>query len=244
MFDKYVLVTGASSGIGRAILKKYVELGHTVIAVSRDYEKLVNQNFEYGSSVIPFSADLCELDSIEKLFFELKERKIKLDIIVHCAGVTVNSPLRANSPEEMERMFRINTGAFAEICRFASSKKYANNGASIVALSSTSSFVGCKGLSMYAASKAAINSLVKSFSIELSSREIRVNAIAPSYTETPMLDMTRNDIPDLDAMISNVQPFGIIDPNNLAEIVEFLTSEKARYITGAIIPVGAGNTCW
>lgn len=124
-----------------------------------------------------------------------------------------------------------------------SSKRYANDGASIIAISSTSSLCGQKGGSIYAASKAAVNSFVKSASMELISREIRINAIAPAMVETPMYYRTAKLIPEIIEDTQRTQPLGVIQPESVADLAEFLMTEKSKYITGMVIPINAGLVC-
>lgn len=239
---KYILVTGASSGIGEAITKHLLSSGANVVMVARSVEKMnkIASNNWKGEAFV-CNADLQELDSIKSIFDFCRVRNFKLDGIVHCAGITANMPVRVNDVERMDRLLRINVEALIQICKFASSKKYTNDGASIVAMSSSASIRGGKGLSVYSASKAAVNIFVKSAATELSSRGIRINAIAPAMVKTEMYYETIKEIPSVEYGVINGQPLGIIEPVHIAYLSEFLLSEKAKYITGEVIVVGAGN---
>ena len=135
----------------------------------------------------------------------------------------------------------INVEALAQILKFASSKRFTNDGCSIVAMSSSASLCGDKGLSVYSASKAAVNILVKSAAIELTCRNIRVNAIAPAMVRTEMYYRTIEEIPSMEYVVKANQPFGVIEPEYIAHLADFLTSEKSKYITGETIVVGAGH---
>lgn len=241
---KNLLITGASSGIGNAMLDYFVSLDYTVIAVSKNRNKLESVTSKYGEKVKAIACDLSDLREIRNIFDFVRKEDILLDGIIHCAGVTYNSPLKTIDIEDMESQFRLNTESLVEICRYASSKKYTRDASSIVAISSTASYTGSKGLAVYAATKASVNSLVKTFSHELIARGIRINAIAPSMVDTPMYEQSKEEIPNLEESLKVSQPLGIINPKYLAYLAEFLISEKAKFITGAIIPVGAGNTIW
>lgn len=241
MQGKNVLVTGASGGMGQAVTRLVYQKGATVITVARNQEKLRALAEELGERVLVYPADLSELESVQGLFDFCKKNNLKLDGIVHCAGAAMTCPLRANSIEKTEYLMRVNFESLVEICRFAASKRYTNEDASIVALSSTASLCGDKGLAVYSASKASVNTFVKSAAMELVSRRIRINAIAPAMVRTPMYYHTIEEIPSMESVIENTQPFGLIEADAIAELAEFLLSEKSRYITGSIIVVGAGH---
>lgn len=238
---KNILITGASSGIGRAMARHFHECGATVIMVARRKEVLAALASELGERAIFLAEDLSVLENVQNVFLFCKESGLKIDGIVHCAGVTASMPLRANDIARMEEIMHVNVEAFAQICKFASSKRYTNDGAGIVAMSSSASLCGDKGISIYSASKAAVNLLVKSAAMELSSRKIRVNAIAPAMVRTEMYYETLKEIPNMESVVAGNQPFGVIEPEYLAYLAEFLLSEKAKFITGAIITVGAGH---
>lgn len=241
MQGKTILVTGATSGIGNAMVRLFHKNGAVLVAVGRNQEKLGTLASDLGERIWTYAADLAELENVRKLFDFCREHELKLDGIVHCAGVTLNCPLRANDIAETEQLMRVNVEALIEICRFASSGRYVNKEASIVALSSTASLGGGRGLAAYSASKAAVNGLVKSAAMELSPRRIRINAIAPAMVRTPMYYDTIAQIPAMEAAVQASQPFGLIEPESIAEIADFLMSDKAKYITGSVLVVGAGN---
>ncbi len=220
--------------------RHFCRLGMRVIATGRKQEKLDQLSLEFGDRLESMAIDLSEVQNVERLFDFCREQNWKLDGIVHCAGITMNLPLRASSISATEDIVRINFESLVEITRLASSKRYTKEGAAIVAMSSTASITGGKGLSLYSATKAAVNLFVKSAAMELSSRKIRINAIAPMFVETPMYYQTVEEIPGIDVAIAGSQPFGLIQPKSVAELAEFLLSEKAKYITGSVIIMNAG----
>lgn len=240
MNGKIVLITGATSGIGCAMARHFHAHGATVVMAARSEDKLRDllQEMKERCYVIP--ADLSIMENIEKVFLFCKDHGLKLDGIVHCAGVTANLPLRVNDIKHMEDLLHINLGALVQMCRYASSKRYTNDGASIIAMSSTASFCGDRGLSLYSASKGAVNTFVKSASKELAARKIRVNAIAPAMVNTNMCAETFRELPERRVSVEYEMPLGIIEPEYIAYLAEFLISEKAKYITGAVISVGGG----
>lgn len=240
MKDKVIMVTGASSGIGEAIARHFCKKSAIVIGVARNESKLSIMAQQLGEHFIYFLTDLGKLENIQKVFDSCKEKGLKLDGLVHCAGITLNLPLRGNTIQQTQQIMNINFGAFVEMVRLVTSKRYSNNGASIVALSSMAAYAGQRGGSLYAASKAAISLFVKSAAMELVSREIRINAIAPVVVETQMYYQTMDEIPGFDQRTLALQPLGLIPPKSVAELAEFLMTEKSHYITGTVVPINAG----
>lgn len=242
MQGKNYVVTGATGGIGKAITEKFFQKGARVIAVGRNTDVLqaMTAMGEREASVIPFEADLAQLENVQKIFDFCKQNRWKIDGVVHCAGITLNVPLRVNNIEDTERLFRINVEALAEIFRLASSRRYVNENASIIAMSSTASFGGGKGIAVYSASKAAVNILVKVAAKELMGRKIRVNAIAPAMVRTRMYEETIQELPEVKDSLRYSQPLGLIEPESIADVACYLMSEKAKYITGETIVMGAG----
>lgn len=233
---KHILVTGASSGIGLATAKYLDSLGDTyqLVLVARREEKLRSLQAEllHPSEVIPF--DLDQTDRIEQIFSACREKNIKFDGLVHCAGMGINMSIRSNVIKDTASVMQTNYYSFMELGRCFSSRKYSNDGASMVAMSSISPFTCYPGAASYAASKAAINTAVRVMAKEFMKRGIRVNAICPAVVDTPMI--LPSDIPKRQER----QPLGIIPPLYIAYLVEYLLSDKAKYMTGTLIPVSAG----
>lgn len=240
MKDKVILITGATSGIGQAMTRHFHKLGATIVMAARSEEKLQAMKSELGSRVYAVSVDFTELNATKKVFEYCRSEKLVLDAAVHSAGITLNCPLKANDPDQTEKLFRVNTMAFMEICHYAASKRYMREGGSIIGLSSTAALCRYKGLMAYSASKAAVEAVVKVASMELIGRRIRVNAIAPADVDTPMFHSSVEEAPEIAARLSTAQPLGLIQPQRLADLAEFLISDKSCYITGEKIVVGSG----
>lgn len=234
---KKILITGASSGIGEQTARYLSEQGYDTILVARNSGKLEQMAKELPSRTYVFPADLMELEKIEEIFVFCQEQGIVLDGLVHCAGLARNNSVKMNDIEDMQTTFRVNYEAFVELAKYFSRRKYSVKGASVVVLSSTSS-ITCRASTVnYSSSKAAVNAAVKVMAKELGRRLIRVNSILPGYVRTPM---TASD--KLAADVENRQPFGFIEPEYVAYLIEFLLSEKGKFITGANIPISGGMT--
>lgn len=237
---KYVLVTGATSGIGRAVAERLASEGAKVVAVGRTKEQLAKLEQEFPDRIYPYAYDLLDLEHLQEIFTFCKEKGFKLDGLVHCAGVAYNCVIRTNIIEEMEETMRLNCFSFIELGKYFSMKKYSNDGGALVAISSIETFTNEKGLSQYAASKAALNSVVKVMSKEFVKRKLRVNAILPASVKTPMLMDTASQIENYMEMVEARQPLGLIEAGHIGYMAEYLLSDCARYMTGELIVMSGG----
>lgn len=232
---KKILITGASSGIGEQTARYLSEQGYETVLVARNAEKLNHLAEELPSPAYVYPLDLGKLDQIEEIFAFCLEKGIVLDGLVHCAGGSANAPVRSNVIEDMQYIFRLNYESFVELVKYFSARRYSANGSSVVVMSSLACNVCKKGTINYSASKTAVNTAVKVMAKELARRKIRVNSIMPGYVKTPMtkeIDLFNN--------VEEEQPLGMIEPEYIAYMIEFLLSEKSKFITGAAIPISGG----
>ena len=156
------------------------------------------------------------------------------------AGISIDRPVKALEFEEMERVFRINYFSYVALTKYFLNRKYSENGASIIGMSSMASLECAKAMSQYAASKNAVNAYTKVLAREAEKRKIRVNAIAPALDDTDMTHQLCDVLEDFEETIITRQPFGIIPVEQIAYLAEFLLSDRSAYITGTIIPVHGG----
>ena len=231
---RWILVTGASSGIGLEIVRHLDSLNYNVILCARREEKLKDITSALKNEAIVMPVDLCNLLEIEKIFMILKKAEIRLNGMVHCAGTGNTLPVRNNNVEAMQKIMATNYFSFVKLGKYFSKKIYSNEGASIVAISSISPLTCYTGACNYAASKSAFNIAVKIMSKEFMKRKIRVNAILPAYVNAPL-----GPAEDDEEYIKQ-QPLGIIQPEYVAYLVEFLLSDKSKYMTGTLIPISGG----
>lgn len=251
------LITGASSGIGRECARKLSELGHEVILVARNEESLKKLSDELPHESYWYSYDLSNAENIKDIFSYCKENIGKLDGMIYAAGVNADIPIKAISVGSFASVMNVNCGSFLMMGKFLANRKYSNDNARVVAISSSASISCDKGMGIYSASKAAMNALVKTMSKEFVHRGILVNAILPAGVLTPMAikkiqTVTGQEL-DLGSIgkklsemeysidVSSEQPCGMILPDNLADVICYLVSKTNRYITGALIPVSAGR---
>lgn len=242
---KLILVTGASSGIGRATAIVLSRLGARVILSGRRVEgledTLAQMQFPEVHSSKPF--DLSRTDEIPRWIAQLiAEAGAPLDGTVHCAGVAGHIPLRALSVGQLESIMVSNVHSTVMLLKGLSARTAVPvPGSSIVLMSSAAALVASPGMIAYAASKAAVAGIARSAAKELGARKIRVNSIAPAYVRTAMLADASVAIPGFER-IEAQQFLGMIEPEEVATLAAYLLSDAARRITGAQFVIDGGFT--
>ena len=231
---KYVLITGATSGIGLETARYLYSIGYGVVLVGRNEEVLAGISKELDDSLY-IVIDFENTESIAEIFNVLKKNEIVLDGMVHSAGLGMNVPVRLCKIEDMERLMKVHYYGFVELCKYFYKSSYSHEGSSIIAISSLATKTQLKGSVLYSASKNALNSAITVASKEFLKRHIRVNGLLPAYVDTRM----NNGLEEL-IDVKERQPWGMIPPRQMAELIEFLLSDKSMYITGALIPISAG----
>jgi NAD(P)-dependent dehydrogenase (short-subunit alcohol dehydrogenase family) len=240
---KLILVTGASSGIGRQCAIDCNKMGARVIALGRDQDRLNSLMAEMEGENDSFSFDLNDLHGIKTLIEMMVERHGKLDGFVHSAGVEVTNPIKLSKPEDFESLYRLNCLSAFEIVRNLCGIKTFNRGGSIVFISSITSLIARKGLSAYAASKGALVSAAKVFALEMAPREIRVNAVLPGTVLTPMMQKAM-DAMEEEQRNNRVEgfPLGLGKPTDVSNACIYLLSDASRWVTGSSLVVDGGYT--
>ncbi len=242
--DKTILVTGASSGIGKACAVMISQLGGRVIATGRDETRLAQTLSELQGkehAAVPF--DLTNVDAIPDWMRSLADQYGVLNGLVHMAGVHVSRPLKITGNQIINDVFQINVNSAFGLAKAIRHKAVRGNPCSIVLAASVAGIVGEAGISAYSASKGAIISLTKSLAMELARENIRVNCVSPSIVETPMTDSLNQEYtPEQLAKIKARHPLGIGQPQDVAGPVAFLLADAARWITGTNLVVDGGYT--
>jgi NAD(P)-dependent dehydrogenase (short-subunit alcohol dehydrogenase family) len=221
---KVAVVTGASSGIGAAAVRRLLSDGWNVTGLCRRAPKLHHHQFNWAP------ADLADLEQLENRLSELGE----VDAIVHAAGFQRAAPLGALKVEDGMDMWRVHVGA-AEVIVNTLSDRIRDGGRIVLVGSRT--MVGSAGKSQYAAMKSALVGMARSWAMELVERAITVNVVAPGPTDTPMLnDPARQHIPP------KPPPMGFVDPDEVAGLIAFLVGPHGRSITGqAVVQCGGAS---
>lgn len=186
--NKNIIVTGASSGIGRQCAITFSQLGANVILIARNKERLKDtfNKLKEGNHLI-ISQNVTEYDKLEEVVDTAVNKIGKISGFVHSAGIEMTLPLRSMQPSYYEEMFAINVISGFELARIISKKKYVDeNGGSFVFISSIMGIIGNAALVGYSASKGALISAARSMAIELARKNIKVNSISPGYIKTEM----------------------------------------------------------
>lgn len=240
---KKIMVTGASAGIGKEIAILLSKLGANIIMVARNEERLKEtyKELEPGKHSY-YLLDLNDLDAIEGMIVDVCHDGLKLNGLVHSAGISQTMPLQYLKLSDLKNMMSVNFYSFIELVKHFSKRKYNDNGGSVVAISSISSKVGARGLTAYSASKGALDSAIRSMALDLSPKNIRINSIAPGMIETQIYDGLKELVnnKDFEADLKKRQIMGVGKPEDVACATAFLLSDASKFITGTSMIVDGG----
>lgn len=251
--QRRVLVTGASSGIGFSTARLFLERGCKVYCVGRSEEKLNKalESFRHlPGKAISLPGDVSEVSECRRIIQMVEEAGDVLDVLVNAAGIWRDGPSDTMSEEIWDEVMDINAKGTFFMCRFAIPLLEACEGA-IVNVSSDSGLIGNKEAAIYCASKGAVTLMTKALAVELAERGIRVNAVCPGDVETPMLDKAflQSEFDDRKAYEASLlanYPQGnsarFTQPEEVAEAIMFLSSNKVKAITGACLSIDFGLT--
>jgi len=239
-----ILVTGASSGIGRATSLLLSELGADLLLVGRNQERLEETRSlakREKHACCPF--DLNQCDAIPAWMQELAKTHGPIAGVVHSAGIQTTRPLRMLSPEIIEESMRINVVAATQLARGFRHRKVRDESGCIIFLASVMGIVGQPGVSAYCASKGAVVSLTRSLALELAREQIRVNCIAPGHVNTEMAEQWKQTLTDEQVTaVESMHPLGLGEPEDVANAIAFLLARTGRWITGTTLVIDGGYT--
>ena len=179
-------------------------------------------------------------EDIPALFKKVKDEGLKFDGLIYCAGISPLMTLKDLDVELLQSVYNINMISFIGMLKYFTDEDYTNSGSSIVGISSSTSVYGGNRQYAYSSSKAAMNSIIRNCSEELSIRNIRLNAIMPSITNTEMVKKLREQSDAIDANVKYKMPFGILEPDDIVRAILYLLSDDCK-LTGTVLPVNNGE---
>jgi NAD(P)-dependent dehydrogenase (short-subunit alcohol dehydrogenase family) len=240
---KVAIVTGGSSGIGRAIAKRFVAEGAFVYIVGRREVDLAETVAEIGPGVAAIKADITDLADLDAVYAKVATDGRRLDILVSNAGMQEIRPLADADAGHFDRIFALNTrAAFFTVQKALS---ILNDGGSVILVSSSLRDKAAPGMSAYNASKAAVRSLVKTFAVELMPRGIRVNTLSPGPVDTPIIETVAKTPEEAAAFreyAAGVVPMRRLGrPEEVAAGALFLASNESSFSTGTELQVDGGH---
>jgi NAD(P)-dependent dehydrogenase (short-subunit alcohol dehydrogenase family) len=240
---KTALITGGSSGIGLATAKRFVDEGAYVFITGRRQGELETAVGQIGQNVTAVQSDVSKMADLDKLYAAVKKQKGILDIVFANAGTGSFAPLGQISEEHFDRQFGVNVKGLLFTVQKA--LPLLNEGASIVLNASIVSVTGSPAFSIYSATKAAVRSFARTWSVDLKQRKVRVNAISPGIIPTPgyntSLGMTQDEVDQYVQSSLGDIPLGRPGTaDEIAKAVLFLASDDSSYVTGIELFVDGG----
>ena len=239
---KIAVVTGGSSGIGLATAQRFVQEGAYVFITGRrqsELDKAVNQ---IGKNVTDVQADVSNLEDLRRLYDVVKQQKGRIDILFANAGIAESAPLGSITEDHFDKIFNINVKGLLFTVQRA--LPLFQDGGSIILTSSVGGSKGTPALSVYNATKAAIRSFARSWTVDLKHRKIRVNAISPGPINTPAVSRlfeNGQQAEQVKTALLNIPMGRMGNPDEVAKAVAFLASGDSSYITGIELFVDGGR---
>lgn len=235
---KIILVTGASSGIGRQIALSCAQAGAQIIASGRDAQRLdATLEAMPNAGHRTLALDLCDDAAVKAAVGALG----KIDGVVHGAGISLLAPLRLATRSHIESQLASNLVGPMMLTQQLLLRNAIQQGGAVVFISSISAHIGVHGVSSYSASKGALEAMARSLSMEVAKKGIRVNCLAPGLVQTPMFEAALNTTGGLDETIKNY-PLGLGQPEDVAHAAIFFLSPASRWITGTTLVLDGGHT--
>ena len=238
---KVALVTGSARGIGRAIAELLASRGARVVVNSTTEEgsrRVADALVAQGAEALAYGADVSNLEAAEGMVKDVIDRWQRIDVLVNNAGITRDTLLMRMKESDWDDVMNVNLKSAFHMTRLASRIMMRQKSGAIINVSSVVGLMGNPGQANYAASKAGLIGFTKSMARELGSRSITVNAVAPGFIETEMTASLPDEVKQ--RMLANIPLGRFGHTEEIAEMVAFLSSDAARYITGQVLVVDGG----
>jgi 2-keto-3-deoxy-L-fuconate dehydrogenase len=248
---KTALVTGAGSGIGAAIAQLFARQGATVAVADRDAAaaaRVVTAIAEAGGTATAYSCDVADAASVDALFRDVTAATRRLDILVNNAGIAHIGTIEQTTPEDLDRVYRVNVVGVYLCARAAVPIMLQHEGGVILNMASVASLIGIPDRFAYSMSKGAVLTMTRSIAVDYMKRGIRCNCICPARIHTPFVDgYLAANYPGREAemmkTLSEYQPIGRMGrPDEVASLALYLCSDEAAFVTGQAYPLDGGVT--
>lgn len=240
--DKVALVTGASSGIGKAIALEFAREGAVVLVNyggnAEGAEKVVEEIRGLGGSAESVKCNISNFNEVQEMIDNIIEKHKRIDVLVNNAGITRDNLIMRMEEEDFDKVINTNLKGTFNTIKCLSRYILKQKSGKIINISSVVGVTGNAGQANYAASKAGVIALTKSVAKEFASRNINVNAIAPGYIETKMTDVLNDKVKE--EIVSRIPMKKQGKPEDIAKAAVFLASEDSKYLTGQVINVDGG----
>lgn len=244
--NKVVVITGARRGMGKADALLFAEKGAKVVVSDisqEDCQKVVDQIEKKGGQAIAVKCDVSKKEEVDNLFRKTIEKFDRVDVLVNNAGICEFKPFIDLTEEEWDRTLNINLKGYF-LCAQAAAKEMAKQKSGVIVNIASVAMgqlgVGFPNIVHYCASKGGIAAMTEAMALELAPYNIRVNAIAPGMIETPMLDPIKQDPKSIEGILARIPLSRMGKPEEIADLVVFLASDKSSYITGSIVVIDGG----
>jgi NAD(P)-dependent dehydrogenase (short-subunit alcohol dehydrogenase family) len=240
---KWIVVTGASSGIGRQTAKQLLKEGYAVVATSRNGQALEAEFNSYSGSCIIAPWDLSDPDKIKEYAAMVHEKVGVVHGLIHCAGIQKTLPIHMLKGGNLTEIFNVNTfSGLLLVSGFAKKGFYVEGETSFLLMSSLAAHTGAYGKTAYAASKGALEGFVKSAAPELAEKGIRINAVAPGVVQTEMVEAHFRQLTEEQRRATaGDYPLGLGEPHDIANLLVFLIGDGSRWITGQTFIIDGGH---
>jgi len=243
---KIAVITGGNSGIGLATAQRFVEEGAYVFITGRRQGELDAAARQIGKNVTGFQSDVSNLEDLDRLYAAVKDQKGRIDILFANAGVGEFATLAKITEEHFDKMFGINVKGLLFTVQKA--LPLFQDWGSIILTASTAASKGIEGFSVYNATKAAIRSFARTWTVDLKQRKIRVNAISPGPIDTPASRLSLHGLVQSEQLseqlkknLASTVPLGRMgSPDEVAKVASFLASDDSSYVTGIELIVDGG----